>query len=213
MPKLRLIPAVLLATSFAAPALAADEGAWLVRARALRMDTANESDPIPSLGVPSDAIHVSNKTFPELDITYFFARNWAAELVLTYPQKHDVRVTQSVLGSAGIGSFKHLPPTLSVQYHFLPEGDIRPYVGLGLNYTRIMSVHLEVPTVGGLKLENDSVGVAYGAGFDWKVAKNTFVNFDVKKVAIESDVLLGSTKVSRVKVDPTLVSVGVGWRF
>lgn len=213
MLKPRLIPALLLCSTFALPAVAADEGPWLVRARALRMDTANESDPIPSLAVPSDAIHVSNKTFPEVDITYFFARHWAAELVLTYPQKHDVTVTQSAVGSANIGSFKHLPPTLSVQYHFLPDGDLRPYVGVGLNYTRIMSVNLSVPTVGSLQLEKDSVGVAYGAGFDWKVAKSTFVNFDIKKVAIESDVLLGGNKVSRVKVDPTLVSVGLGWRF
>ena len=106
----------------------ADEGPWLVRARAVRLQMENKSDAIPSLGVQSDAIEVSDKTIPEVDITYFFTKNIAAELILTVPQKHDV-----TLSGAKIGTFKHLPPTLTAQYHFLPDGTIRPYVGAGIN--------------------------------------------------------------------------------
>ena len=61
-------------------------------------------------------MHVSSKTIPEIDISYFFTPNIAAELILTYPQKHDV-----TLDGNNIGTFKHLPPTLSLQYHFMPE--------------------------------------------------------------------------------------------
>src|SRR6516225_4631423 len=101
------------------------QGNWLVRARAVRLDTANKSDPIPSLAIPSDAITVNNKTIPELDVTYFFTPNIAAELVLTVPQKHTVTVQQSALGGpVDIGTFEHLPPTLMLQYHFMPEAKI-----------------------------------------------------------------------------------------
>ena len=186
-------------------AQAAEEGDWMVRVRALHMNVDNDNS--GGLGLPID-VEAENKTFPEVDITYFFTPNIAAELILTYPQKHDVE-----LGGTGIGSVKHLPPTLTLQYHFLPEGTFRPYVGAGFNYTRISSTNLNVPTVGRLDLDHNSFGLAVGAGFDIKIAKNVFLNFDVKKVQIRTDVSLNGTKLSTVKVDPLLVGVGIGYRF
>ncbi|MGJ7491857.1 OmpW/AlkL family protein [Variovorax sp. ZT4R33] len=207
--------AALLGTLCALPAFAQEaEGNWLVRARAVRLDTANHSDAIGALAVPEDAITVNSKTIPEFDITYFFTPNIAAELVLTVPQKQRVTIEQSALGGpVDIGTFKHLPPTLTLQYHFLPEGSFRPYVGAGFNYTRIGSTKLNVPTVGRLDLDHNSFGLAIGAGFDIKVAKNVFLNFDVKKVQIRTDVSMNGTKLSTVKLDPLLIGVGIGYRF
>lgn len=181
----------------------AQESPWLVRARVVNIDTANKSSGPVGAG---DAIHVSDKTIPELDISYFFTPNIAAELILTYPQKHTVR--HETLGR--LGTFKHLPPTLSLQYHFTPKSTFSPYVGAGVNYTRISSVKL---LGGAADLENDSFGLALQAGFDYKLDKNWSINFDVKKVQIRSDVTLGGAKVAKVKVDPLLIGVGVGYRF
>lgn len=188
----------------------ADEGAWMVRVRAVNLSMADKSEAIPSLGVPADAIAASDKTIPEVDISYFFTPNLAAELILSVPQKHDV-----TLSGTKIGTFKHLPPTLLGQYHFLPGGMIRPYVGAGVNYTRISSVSLNVPGVGALDLDSSSFGPALQAGVDIEVARNVFLNIDVKKVWISSDVLLKSSgaKVSHVDLDPIAVGVGVGFRF
>lgn len=188
----------------------AEEGRYMVRVRAVNLDPANDSDAIPALGVPSDAIHVEDKVIPEIDFTYFLTRNIAAELVLTYPQKHDV-----TLAGTKIGSFKHLPPTLTLQYHFQPDAQFRPYVGAGVNYTRLSSVNLAVPGVGELDLENDSIGGALQAGFDVKLNQNWFFNVDIKKVWIRSDVTLKATgtKVSAVNVDPVLIGIGLGYRF
>ena len=182
------------------------EGPWMVRIRALYMSPANNSsDPTGKLG--TNSIHVANKTFPEADISYFFTRNLAAELVLTYPQKHNV-----TLNGTSIGSFSHLPPTLTGQYHFLPDSMFRPYVGVGVNYTRITSYSLAAGTTS-LSLTRNSWGPALQAGFDVKVAKNSFINFDLKKVYIQADVSAGGTQLSTVKVDPLLVSVGYGFKF
>lgn len=207
-----------LAAALIAPAAHAQttdtQGAWLVRLRAVRLDMANKSDAIPSLAVPPNAITVNDKTIPEVDVSYFFTPNIAAELVLTVPQKQRVTVQQSALGGpTDIGSFKHLPPTLMLQYHFRPDATVRPYVGAGINYTRLSGVNLYVPTVGRLDLERNSWGLAVGGGVDIALAKNWFLNFDVKKVQIRSDVKLGTQKVSQVKVDPWLFGVGVGYRF
>lgn len=207
--------AVALGTAFPVMAQQAAEGNWMVRARAVFIDPANKSDAIPSLAVPSDAIEVSTKTIPELDISYFFTKNIAAELILTYPQKHDVKVTGSAVGAFNAGSFKHLPPTLTLQYHFTDFGAFKPYVGAGINYTSITADYLSVPVVNiPLHLENDSWGGALQAGFDYKIAPQLYLNFDVKYVQIRSDVLTDSgTKVSRVKVDPMLYGIGIGYRF
>jgi outer membrane protein len=202
-----LLVGALLALSASAGAQST-EGPWMVRVRALSLTPANKSDAIPSLNVAADKITVSDKIFPEIDIAYFFTKNIAAELVLTYPQQHDVK-----LNGSKIGTFKHLPPTLLAQYHFLPAGVIRPYVGVGANLTLISDVDIRVANVGALDLESSSVGAAAQIGADIKLMPGKFLNVDVKKVMIGSDVTLGSSKVSAVKVDPILVSIGLGIRF
>lgn len=184
---------------------AAQQSPWQIRARVVNIDTANKSDPLPALGLGRNDITVSDKAIPEVDISYFFTPHIAAELVLTYPQKHTVRAA-----GARIGSFRHLPPTLSLQYHFTPQSSFSPYVGAGVNYTRISSVSL---LGGAADLENDSFGLALQAGFDYKLDKHWSLNFDVKKVQIRSDVAAAGTRVSKVKVDPLLIGVGVGYRF
>ncbi|HKY02455.1 MAG TPA: OmpW family outer membrane protein, partial [Burkholderiales bacterium] len=133
---------------------AAEDGPWMVRVRALYMDVRNGNSPDVDL-------EAENKLFPEFDISYFFTKNIAAELVLTYPQKHDIE-----LGGTDIGSIKHLPPTLLLQYHFNPEGQFRPYVGAGINYTHFSSVDIDVP---GVDIDRNSVGVALQIGADYKL--------------------------------------------
>ncbi len=189
-------------------------GNWMVRLRAVNLTAANKSDAIPALAVPDDAIHINNKAFPELDISYFFTPNLAAELILTYPQQQDVTVMQSALGGATkIGSFRHLPPILTLQYHFRPESRFKPYLGAGLNYTRISGVDLQVPGVGPLDLSRNSFGPALQAGFDYRLTDHIYLNVDIKKTWISADVKLAGQTISKVRVDPWLVGVGLGYRF
>jgi outer membrane protein len=114
------------------------------------------------------------------------------------------------LDGNNIGTFKHLPPTLSAQYHFAPTASINPYIGAGVNYTNISQVKLLAGKGG---LENDSFGLSLQAGVDFKIDKNWSFNIDVKKVQIRSDVMVAGAKVSAVKVDPVLIGLGLGYRF
>ncbi len=200
---------IVLALSLAAVGMAssvamAQEATWLLRGRVVNIAPANQSDAVGGTGA-ADRITVSKKTIPEFDVTYFFSPNIAAELILTYPQKHTV-----YLDGADIGSFKHLPPTLSAQYHFAPQSDVRPYLGVGVNYTNISKVNLLAGKGG---LEHSSFGLSLQAGVDFVIDKKWSINLDVKKVQIRSDVLVAGSKASAVKVDPVLVGVGVGYRF
>jgi len=196
--KKHAIAAAVLGSVLCASAVAqqAEEGSWMVRARAVHLDSSNGD----STGL---GLSINDKWLPEFDVTYFYNKNLAVELILTVPQKQ----TLSSNGAA-IGSFKHLPPTLTLQYHFDAPG-FKPYVGAGINYTRLSAVHLPA----GVTVDRNSFGPALQVGVDIPVAKNLYLNFDVKKVYIRTDVSAAGAKIGRFKVDPMLVGVGLGWRF
>ncbi len=183
--------------SGAAMAQQTTEGPWLVRARAVHLDSANKD----STGLN---LSVNDKWLPEVDITYFFNKNIAAELILTVPQRHTLSA-----GGTAIGSLKHLPPSLLVQYHFTDAPGFKPYVGAGVNYTRFSSIRLPA----GVDVDRNSFGGALQLGVDIPVAKDVYLNFDVKKVYIKTDVSAAGNKIGTFKVDPVLFGIGLGWRF
>ncbi len=194
----------LAALAFSSISAYAQESPWLVRVRAVDVDTANKSDPVGGTG-PSDLITVEKKVIPEVDISYFFTPNWATELILTYPQTHDV-----YLSGKEIGSLKQLPPTLTLQYHFLPREQFNPYLGVGVNYTNFSNVNLGN---GAITLDSGSFGYALEGGVDYKIDKNWSLNLDLKYVEMRSNVYAGGATISNVQVNPWLIGVGVGYRF
>ena len=179
------------------------ESPWMVRVRAVNLDSANKD----STGL---GLSINNKTIPELDVSYFFTPNIAAELVLTYPQKHDLRSN-----GAKIGSLKHLPPTLLAQYHFTSMGAFKPYVGAGINYTRFSNVRFDPAVQAALdpSIKKNSFGPAMQVGFDYMLDKNWSINFDVKYLRMDTDVKVGGAKVGKVDLDPMLYGIGLGYRF
>lgn len=179
----------------------ATEGPWLIRLRATYMLNDNTNDPSLSLG----QIEAKDRWIPEIDVSYFFTDNIAAELVLTWPQKIDVS-----LNGTDIGSVKALPPTLLVQYHFIPDGTIRPYIGAGINYTYFSSQSF---SINGVSTSNSSWGPALQAGVDFKIAPKWYINADVKYVWMDTEVKLNGATLTTVDINPWLLSLGVGYRF
>lgn len=199
MKKSLLAAAAICALTIGAASAQTAEGPWMVRARAVSLQSANGDG--TGLG-----LSINNKVIPEVDFTYFFTTNVAAELILTVPQQHTL--TSSTVGG-DIGTLKHLPPTLLLQYHFEASG-YKPYVGAGMNFTRYSDVELTVP---GAEVRSTSVGGALQVGVDVPVGKRLYVNFDIKKVYIDTDVYLSGAKQGTFRVDPLLIGVGLGWRF
>ena len=196
----KTMPALALALASAAlpsAAFAADDGPWLVRVRAVHMDSANKD------GTGLD-LSINNKTIPDVDVSYFVTPNFALELLLTVPQKHELSA-----GNTQIGSLRHLPPTLLAQYHVTGLGGFTPYVGAGVNYTHFSSVDLPA----GVDIDRNSWGPALQVGVDVPLGKNLVFNIDVKKLQIRTDVSAGGATLGTFKVDPLLVGVGFGWRF
>ncbi|OXL16542.1 hypothetical protein AOC33_02765 [Polynucleobacter cosmopolitanus] len=198
----KLVLGLLAALSFNA---IAQENPWMVRVRATNLNWDNgQTSTVQALDV-----NAKDKTIPEFDITYFFNKNVAAELVLTYPQKVDIRA--GTLGNAKLSEVKALPPTLLLQYHFTDFGPLKPYVGAGVNYTRFSSYKNE-PGVD-TSIDKSSVGLAAQIGADYMLTKNWGINLDVKYINIKTEVYLAGAHVGNLDLSPIATSVGVTYKF
>jgi outer membrane protein len=203
--------AVALAVLASLTTSASAESPLMVRLRGVYIAPADRNDAVTGVPNSADTISVSTKFIPEVDFSYFFLPNLSAELILTYPQQHDVKL--DALGK--LGTVTHLPPCLTAQWHFLPGAVANAYVGAGVNLTLVTSQKL---SAGGndLELGKTSFGFAGQVGADFKVADQIFLNVDVKYVTpLGFDVKVKSTgqKISHVDLNPWLLGAGVGYRF
>ena len=180
-----------------------DYNRWQARLRLISV--------IPSPGDDIDGADVDLSTafVPELDFTYFFSKNWAAELILG-TAKHDVDLNIDGGGSADLGHVWLLPPTLNLQYHFYAD-DFKPYVGAGINYTIFYGV--DEGDLDDIEYDN-ALGFSLQAGLDYNLNDKWFLNLDIKKLFLKTDVTVnGDPDTSEVNIDPLIIGLGVGMKF
>lgn len=183
----------------------AEDSPWLLRVRAVDVQFDNaQSDGLPLAGTTK--VEAESRWIPEFDVSYFWTKNIATELVLTYPQDIDIKV-----GGTKQGTIKALPPSLMLQYHFTDLGAFKPYVGVGLNYT-IFTKRSNI-LGGAASVDSSSVGFAAQAGLDYLIDKHWSLNLDVKYIQMDTDVTVGGTKIGSVGLNPITAGIGVGYRF
>jgi len=136
---------------------------------------------------------------------YFIRDNLGIELLAATPFDHDI----DLAGVGFAGSIKHLPPTLSLNYHVPTTSAWKPYFGIGVNYTTFFD---EQSPLGVLELD-DSWGVAVQAGLDYAVSPNSAIRGTVRWIDIDSDVTLNGTNIGEAEIDPVVVTVAYVWRF
>ena len=211
------------ASAVAAPAMAYEAGDILVRGRIINVNPNDDSGNLFLDGADTGAqgVKVDSDTVPELDITYMITRNWGAELILGY-SKHTVTGEKAHANLVDVIDTKVLPPTLTLQYHFLPDSNIRPYIGAGVNYTYFFDekvVGPALPAAGSkVKLES-SWGLAAQVGVDIALNEDWFVNADVKYIDIDTTAkfsnVIDGTHSARIDadIDPFVWGIGIGRRF
>ena len=182
----------------------ASSSKWQARLRVLTV-MPDESATIDVIGGDVD---ISTTVVPELDFTYFFTENIAAELILG-TTKHKVKAINTAAGDIDLGSVWLLPPTLTAQYHFT-GGAFKPYLGAGVNYTFFYGI--DEGDADDLEYEN-SVGFAVQGGFDYALNDKWFLNLDVKKLFLSTDVTVNGAVGADVTIDPWLIGAGVGMKF
>lgn len=210
-----LLSALLLGSALASGASAADNAAtrwkagdWLVRGRAI-MVAPDEGSTITPASLGGNA-QLDNAVVPEVDFTYFFTDNIAAELILA-TSRHTATAKNTSSGSIDAGNLWVLPPTLTLQYHFTNFEKAKPYVGAGINYTMYYNEKGGAAT--NVKYE-DSFGYALQAGVDVPIDERWSWNFDVKKIFVSADAKWADGTIQGdVELDPWVVGTGIGYKF
>lgn len=230
-----VLTSMLLGVVFATPALAHEAGQWILRGGVGVVMPKDNNLVLPTISLPPltiDAtVQVDNGTSLTLTGTYMFTENWAFDILAAWPFKHDIDLDATIddgitveSGTAPFGEVKHLPPTFSIQYHFSPNANFQPFVGLGLNYTTFSGEKLnqDVVDAGITSFSlDDSFGVAAQVGADWLLSGQWLINFDVRWIQIESDLTAtvddgtgpATDVLGKVTLDPWVFAVNVGYRF
>lgn len=155
---------------------------------------------------------VGGNARPTLTFEYFVADNVGVEVLAAWPFKHDVD-----LGNLGeVAEVTHLPPTLSVNYHFNGQagvGSISPFVGAGVNFTWITDVETKGALAGtDLDLDN-SWGLALNAGVDYRVTDRGSLRLNVRYIDIDADATLDGADIGTVEIDPWVFNAAYVHRF
>jgi outer membrane protein len=202
-----LLPLVIAAAfgAVAAPAAHADTNDnWVVRFGV--SDVAPKSNNGTLAGARSS---VDSSVRPSGSLEYMITPNLGVDLLAAWPFQHDVKLS----GLGKVAQTKELPPTLGLNYHFLPNSTVSPFVGIGLNYTNFFDTKGAGALKGASVSIENSWGVAAHAGIDVKLSPKWIFTADLRWVDIESDVKVNGAKVGTAKINPMVYGVSLGYRF
>ncbi len=195
-----LCTAALLTTAAANTAMAMDQGDWLLRAGASYVNPKSNNH---------ELVSVDSATSFTFNISYFMTDAWAVELLAAWPFKHDIDLDDGTK----VADTKHLPPTLSIQYHWAPQSTFQPYVGVGLNFTTFFSEDTTGPLEGTDLSLGNSWGLAGEVGADIMLNDSWFLNLSVRYIDIETKAKLDGESIGKVKISPWVYGGNVGFRF
>ncbi len=148
---------------------------------------------------------IGNDVRPTLTVEYFLRDNIGIELLAAAPFEHDINIA----GVGFAGTTKHLPPTLSLNYHIPTDGPWKPYVGAGINYTAFFD---EESPLGTLSLDN-SWGLSVQAGIDYEVSPNAAVRANIRWIDIDTDARLNGAAIGTANIDPIVLNFAYVFRF
>ena len=197
-------------------------GTWLGTLGLNKITPKVESGDVSAPALPGTKADVKSDTKPRFAIAYMLTDNWSAELDLGVPYKHDLIGDGSIKGTGKLGTAEALPPTAFIQYRFFqPNAMIRPYVGAGLTYAYFqkekgsgqMTALLDP---GGkpvtYRMDNKLTGSLVVGG---TVAFNErwFADFSYTKSKLKTVVSYSTGQTMDIRLDPSSVSMGIGYKF
>jgi outer membrane protein len=221
-----LIAAAVLAAG-AGAALAQDQSIYIGGAFIDLHSSAPALSGPPGTTPPDARLKVDDASTVVFGYNRYFTDNWGIDLVLGIPPEHKVKGQGALEAFGQISSSKQVAPTLFANYRFGKSGDrLRPFLGLGLNYTHFTDVKSTTAgnwaSGGPTSIEmEDSWGLAAQAGVSWALWGNWALNASVATAMVESDVkatttLPGGATITRtttIDFNPVVYIVSVGYRF
>lgn len=190
------------------------KGDWLFGLNAAKVFTNETLDSISAGGAPisGSGIDISDDTTLSFDVSYFLNSSLALNFFGGFPATADLTGTGS-LGGMTVGETKYGPAILSLQYHFPTNSSVSPYVGAGI--ARILFLEEQGDALADFDLK-DAWAPALQVGMRYQMSDNWFANADIRYTPFETDIsgTLGGAPVrGKVSVDPTILNIGVAYRF
>jgi outer membrane protein len=173
---------------------AQDKGTWFVKIGAHSVDPKSDNGDLAGGAL---AATLDSNIRPSIMVEYFVAPNVGVEVLAAWPFSHDVQ-----LNGLEAGSVDHLPPTISLQYHFNNGGSVSPYLGVGVNYTLFFSEETTGPLAGTDLSLDPSFGLAAHVGLDFALGERWSLGIDGRWIDIDSDVEVNGASVGTVEIDP-----------
>jgi len=204
MKKLTALTLATALTAVAAPALAQEKGDMLL---GLGVGYIQPTDSYS--GTPGTPLRVDGNARPTLTFEYFIADNIGIEVLAATPFEHDIQLR----GTGNVGKTKHLPPTVSLQYHFTNNSSMTPFVGAGINYTTFWDDRGTGVLAGTPISLDDSWGYALHAGIDFAISEKAAIRTDLRYIDIETDATVGGAPAGKVKIDPIVFGVSYVMKF
>ena len=180
----------------------AGAGDWVLRFGAHQVDPKSNNNP---------TVNVDSAKSLTLNVTYFVTDNWAVEVLGAVPFKHDIRLNSN---NAVVASTRHLPPTVGLQYHFMPNAPVfRPYVALGLNYTLFYDVKTQGALAGARLDLSNSFGPSAEIGADFALNDKWAINVEARWFDIDTKAKLNGASLGTVAIDPYAIGVMVAYKI
>ncbi len=202
-----LIPLAVAAALATPLAAQAEQGDWLFRVGLSQLNPEKEN-----LDLGNAFVVVDDDVSPTFNVSYFLSNHISTELLAAWPFTHGVDLRPYSGGKQRVGHVDHLPPTLSLNWHFNPNGVMRPYIGAGVNYTLFSGEETRGALSGAdLKLD-DSFGAAGQVGIDIGQGK-WFFNANVRYIQIESDVELDGANLGTLDINPWVYGLHIGYKL
>lgn len=140
---------------------------------------------------------------------WFFTDSLAVNATLGFPP------TISIYGAGSIGALPMLgkatygPTALTLQWHPITAGRVRPYVGVGASYMIVFDT--QDGAFADLEVEND-LGFAFEAGVDFPLDDRFSMYLDAKKALLRPEAtgsFMGAPVVGQTRLDPWAFTAGV----
>ncbi|UGQ45809.1 OmpW/AlkL family protein [Massilia endophytica] len=203
-------------------AMAQAKGDWVVKVGVNKITPKVESGNVSAPALPNTKADVGTDTKPILNIGYYITDNWAAELDLGIPYRHDVYGAGAIEGTGKLGTADVLPPTAFLQYHFFqPNTFIRPYVGVGLTYAYFrrergstqLNALLNTGGTGATFSMEAKFAVSAQIGASVRINDHWSIDGGVIKTKLKTTASYSTGQTQSLKLDPVAVNLGVSYKF
>lgn len=200
--KIKALLSTLVFLSFAtsSTAMAVEKGDWILRVGGTQVSPKSDN---------SEIVSVDSASSLGINISYMLTNNISLEVLGAYPFEHDIRLK----GGGKVASTEHLPPTVSVQWHFMPTNAFKPYVGVGVNYTAFFSTKTYGALEGADLSLGDSWGLAGEIGADVMLGESWLLNLSARFIDIDTKARLNGDSLGTVEIDPFVYTLAVGYKF